>query len=83
MSSRKQRFYDKLRVYIRIFRQDLKKSGVLVTCSYCKSHNLTFKAGYDTETETTIKYIGRYQCKDCGAKCSHTQIWSNNKEESE
>lgn len=79
MSARKQRFYDKLRVYIKFFKKDLTRSGVLVNCSYCNSHNVTFKVGYDTETETTIKYIGSYQCENCGAKCSQTQIWNKDR----
>lgn len=78
MSSRKQRFLDKLRIYIRFFKQDFERSGVLVTCSYCKSNNISFENGFDTETENTIKYVGVYHCKDCKAKCSHTQIWRKN-----
>ena len=75
MSSRKQRMLDKFKVYVRFFKQDFKRNGVLITCSYCKSSNVSFGNGIDEETENTIKYIGIYQCKDCKAKCSHTQIW--------
>lgn len=77
MSSRKQSFFDKTRVFYHALKRYYKKSGTLVVCSFCHSYNISFVKGeeHGNDDGRTIEYKGIYQCRDCGATCTHTQSW--------
>ncbi|MCU7667878.1 hypothetical protein [Bacillus thuringiensis] len=51
------------------------KGGVIVTCAYCRSTNLTFEKQRRINHDYNIVYKSSYRCADCGAFCENKQDW--------
>lgn len=62
---------------IKLFRLYLKtqKGGVIVTCGFCDSTNISFKRQDGGKVDGRVVYESRYKCNDCGAFCDNVQSW--------
>lgn len=63
---------------IKLFRLYLKsqKRGVIVTCGFCDSTNISFESQEASEVGGRVFYESEYKCHSCGAICNNVQNWS-------
>lgn len=63
---------------IKLFRRYLKtqKGGVIVTCGFCDSTNISFKVQDGGKVDERVVYESKYKCNDCEAICDNVQSWN-------